>query len=204
MKINYHNAEFVTSWFGKKNKLALEKRPEIVFVGSSKVGKSSMINKILNRKALAKTSSKPGKTISINFFDIDKKIFLVDLPGYGFADRSKEQRRDWGSLIDEYFLLDRDIRMIFMLVDIRHEPTENDKLMYEYLMSKQTLFAVAATKADKLSKKQAAEQTERFSSLFGVSVIPFSSETGEGVDAVRQIIEDVTENEETAEEETDC
>ena len=182
MKINYHNAEFVTSWFGKKNKLALEKRPEILFVGRSNVGKSSMINKILNRKALAKTSSKPGKTISINFFDIDKKIFLVDLPGYGFADRSKEQRRDWGS----------------------HEPTENDKLMYEYLMSKQTLFAVAATKADKLSKKQAAEQTERFSSLFGVSVIPFSSETGEGVDAVRQIIEDVTENEETAEEETDC
>lgn len=151
MKINYHNAEFVTSWFGRKHKLNVEKRPEILFVGRSNVGKSSMINKILNRKSLAKTSAKPGKTISINFFDIDKKIYLVDLPGYGFADRSKQQRRDWGNLIDEYFALDRDIRMIFLLVDIRHDPTENDKTMYDYLMSKQTLFSVVATKADKIS-----------------------------------------------------
>ena len=203
MKINYNKAEFITSWFGK-SKLEIEEMPEMLFVGRSNVGKSSMINKILNRKALARTSAKPGKTISINFFDIDNKIYLVDLPGNGFAERSKQERKNWGSLIEDYFNLERDIRIIFLLIDIRHKPSENDMLMYEYLMSKNYLFCVVATKLDKLSKTQAANQVEEFSKIFGVNVIPFSSATGQGVDELKQIIEDVAEgSKEFSDEETD-
>lgn len=187
--MNFHNAEFKTSWFNDRT-LTLALKPEILFVGKSNVGKSSMINKILNRKAFARTSSKPGKTISINFFEIDKSAYLVDLPGYGFAQRSKAERENWGSLIDDYFDLDRDIRMVFLLVDIRHEPSENDLIMYDYLMSKNYLFCVAATKADKLSPKAAEEQVKKFSERFGVNVIPFSAEKGTGVNEIKEIIED--------------
>lgn len=187
--MNFQNAEFITSWFNDRT-LTLALKPEIVFVGKSNVGKSSMINKILNRKSFARTSSKPGKTVSINFFGIDKQAYLVDLPGYGFAKRSKAERENWGSLIEDYFDLDRDIRMVFLLIDIRHDPSENDIMMYNYLMSKNYLFCVAATKADKLSKTAAEAQAKKLSDKFGVSVIPFSAEKGTGVSEIRQIIED--------------
>ena len=188
--MNFQNAEFITSWFNKGEKFTLALKPEILFVGRSNVGKSSMINKVLNRKALARTSSKPGKTVSINFFEIDKTAYLVDLPGYGFAQRSKEERKNWGSLIEDYFALERDIRMIFLLIDIRHDPSENDLMMYNYLMAKNFLFCVAATKADKLSNKAQQAQIDKFSLLFGVQVIPFSSLTGVGTKEIREIIED--------------
>lgn len=191
--MNFHNVEFKTSWFNDRE-LTLAMKPEILFVGKSNVGKSSMINKVLNRKALARTSAKPGKTISINFFEIDRTAYLVDLPGYGFAQRSKAERKNWGSLIEDYFDLDRDIRMVFLLVDIRHDPSENDMIMYDYLMSKNYLFCVVATKADKLSPAAVKTQAEKFSEIFGVDVIPFSSEKGTGVDAVKQIIEDSVED----------
>lgn len=196
MKINFQKAEFVTSWFGNSG-LKLEKRPEVLFAGRSNVGKSSMINKIFNRKSLAKTSQKPGKTISVNFFDADGKAFIVDLPGYGYAERSKEQRQNWGSLIDKYFELDRDIRMIILLIDSRHEPTENDILMYDYLMSKEYLFCIAATKTDKLSKTQLKNNIESLSEKFGINVIPFSSMSGQGVDEIRAIIDDVCQKEDS-------
>jgi GTP-binding protein len=199
MNINFQKAEFVTSWFGNSN-LKLEKRPEVLFAGRSNVGKSSMINKIFNRKSLAKTSQKPGKTISVNFFDADGKAFVVDLPGYGYAERSKEQRHNWGSLIDKYFELDRDIRMIILLVDSRHEPTENDILMYDYLMSKEYLFCVAATKTDKLSATQLKNSISSLSERFGINVIPFSSVSGQGVEEIRAIINYVCQKEENNEE----
>lgn len=191
MKINFQNAEFTDSWFGT-NSLKLPARPEILFVGRSNVGKSSMINRIVNRKSLVKTSQKPGKTISCNFFDIDKKIWFIDLPGYGYAERSKTQRENWGELIEKYFTLNRDIRLIILLLDSRHDPTENDLLMYEYLMSKDYLFTIAATKIDKLSKTIAKENVDKLSKLFGLDVIPFSSITGDGAEKIKQIITDVS------------
>lgn len=200
MDINFQKAEFVTSWFGS-SQLKLERRPEVLFAGRSNVGKSSMINKIFNRKSLAKTSQKPGKTISVNFFDADGKSFIVDLPGYGYAERSKEQRQNWGSLIDKYFELDRDIRMIILLVDSRHEPTENDIMMYEYLMSKEYLFCIAATKTDKLSATQMKNNISALTERFGIEVIPFSSVNGKGVDEIRAIITDVCQEEEPEEKE---
>ena len=191
--MNFQNAEFITSWFNN-GEFTLALKPEFLFVGKSNVGKSSMINKILNRKALARTSSKPGKTISINFFGIDKTVYLVDLPGYGFAQRSKKERKNWGSLIENYFDLERDIRIIFLLVDIRHSPSENDLLMYNYLMSKNFLFCIVATKADKVSQKEKDEQIKKLSELFGVEVIPFSALSGSGVKEIREIIEDARED----------
>ena len=173
--------------------LPLEKKPEVVFVGRSNAGKSSMINKLVNRKKFAYTSSKPGKTAAINYFSIDNSIYIVDLPGYGFAQRSKTERRGWGSLIETYFELGRDMRLVVLLIDIRHGPTEDDVMMYEYLMSKTVPFCVAATKSDKVSKTAAKEMVESISEQFGVNAFAFSSENGEGVDTLKAIIEDLTE-----------
>ncbi|MBQ6052703.1 MAG: YihA family ribosome biogenesis GTP-binding protein [Clostridia bacterium] len=192
MKLNYAKAEFISSYFNTQA-LPPEKRPEVVFVGRSNVGKSSMINKLVNRKNLAFTSSKPGKTAAINYFSIDGKIYIVDLPGYGFAQRSKAERRGWGSLIETYFELGRDIRLVVLLTDIRHGPTEDDKLMYDYLISKGVPFCVAATKSDKISKTAAAKMTQEISELFDVNAFAFSSETGEGTETLKGIIESVTD-----------
>ena len=194
MKLNYAKAEFLCSCFDTKQ-LPAERRPEIVFVGRSNVGKSSMINRLVNRKKFAYTSSKPGKTAAINYFSVDDRIYIVDLPGYGFALRSKAERRGWGSLIETYFGLGRDMRLVVMLTDIRHGPTEDDGLMYEYLMSKSVPFCVAATKSDKISKTAAAEMTEKISDMFDVKVFAFSSETGEGTDTLKEIIESVIDGE---------
>ena len=152
-----------------------------------------MINKLVNRKKFAYTSSKPGKTAAINYFSIDNSIYIVDLPGYGFAQKSKTERKGWGSLIETYFELGRDMRLVVLLIDIRHGPTADDEMMYEYLMSKTVPFCVAATKSDKVSKTAAKEMVESISEQFGVNAFSFSSETGEGVDTLKAIIEDLTE-----------
>lgn len=192
MPYNYNKADFLCSYFDARE-LPLEKKPEVVFVGRSNAGKSSMINKLVNRKKFAYTSSKPGKTAAINYFSIDNSIYIVDLPGYGFAQRSKTERRGWGSLIETYFELGRDMRLVVLLIDIRHGPTEDDVMMYEYLMSKTVPFCVAATKSDKVSKTAAKEMVESISEQFGVNAFAFSSENGEGVDTLKAIIEDLTE-----------
>ena len=190
MPYNYNKADFLCSYFDARE-LPLEKKPEVVFVGRSNAGKSSMINKLVNRKKFAYTSSKPGKTAAINYFSIDNSIYIVDLPGYGFAQRSKTERRGWGSLIETYFSLGRDMRLVVLLIDIRHGPTEDDVMMYEYLMSKTVPFCVAATKSDKVSKTAAKEMVESISEQFGVNAFAFSSENGEGVDTLKAIIEDL-------------
>ena len=192
MPYNYNKADFLCSYFDARE-LPLEKKPEVVFVGRSNAGKSSMINKLVNRKKFAYTSSKPGKTAAINYFSIDNSIYIVDLPGYGFAQRSKTERRGWGSLIETYFSLGRDMRLVVLLIDIRHGPTEDDVMMYEYLMSKTVPFCVAVTKSDKVSKTAAKEMVESISEQFGVDRFAFSSENGEGVDTLKAIIEDLTE-----------
>ena len=192
MVLNFQKAEFLDSCFDVKT-IKLPTMPEIVFVGRSNVGKSSMINAVLGRKALARTSSTPGKTVSINFYGIDGKVLLTDLPGYGYAQRSKEQRKGWGSLIESYLSLKtRDIRLICMLTDARHEPTKDDLMMYDYLMSTEFLFCVAATKCDKLNKTETENRRISLAERFGTEPIMFSAQTKSGIEQLRQIIEDVT------------
>ena len=192
MVLNFQKAEFLDSCFDVKT-IKLPTMPEIVFVGRSNVGKSSMINAVLGRKALARTSSTPGKTVSINFYGIDGKVLLTDLPGYGYAQRSKEQRKGWGSLIESYLSLKtRDIRLVCMLTDARHEPTKDDLMMYDYLMSTEFLFCVAATKCDKLNKTETENRRISLAERFGTEPIMFSAQTKSGVEQLRQIIEDVT------------
>ena len=194
MALNFQKAEFLDSCFDVR-KMKLPKKPEIVFVGRSNVGKSSMINAVLGRKALARTSSTPGKTVSVNFYGIDDKVFLTDLPGYGYAQRSKEQRQNWGSLIESYLTLEnRDIRLVCMLTDARHDPTKDDLLMYDYLMN--TDFLLNKTETEK-RRKYLAEK-------FGAEPVMFSAQTKAGVEQLRQIIEDVTVPEDEEEEQSEA
>lgn len=195
MNVNFNNAEFVTSYFDGK-KIDRPRNPEIVLVGRSNVGKSSLINKLLNRKSLARVSSVPGKTISVNYYSVDGKFDLVDLPGYGFAKRPKSEQAAWGKLTDGYFSADRDRRLILMLVDLRHPPSKDDEIMFDWLMQSETLFTVVATKADKLSKNEAKKNADALSERFGITVIPFSALNGQGCEELRQIITDVVQPEE--------
>ena len=197
MNVNFNNAEFVTSYFDGK-KIDRPRNPEIVLVGRSNVGKSSLINKLLNRKSLARVSSVPGKTISVNYYSVDGKFDLVDLPGYGFAKRPKSEQAAWGKLTDGYFSADRDRRLILMLVDLRHPPSKDDEIMFDWLMQSETLFTVVATKADKLSKNEAKKNADALSERFGITVIPFSALNGQGCEELRQIITDVVQPEEDA------
>ncbi|MBQ1965641.1 MAG: YihA family ribosome biogenesis GTP-binding protein [Clostridia bacterium] len=188
--MHFNNAQFVTSYFDGK-KIDRPKNPEVVLVGRSNVGKSSLINKLLNRKSLARVSSTPGKTISVNYYDVDGKFDLVDLPGYGFAKRPKTEQAAWGKLTEGYFSAERDIRLILMLVDLRHPPSKDDEVMFEWLMQSQTLFTVVATKADKLNKTETKKNADALSEKFGINVIPFSSLNGTGVEELQQIITDL-------------
>jgi len=146
-------AEYIISAVSKAQYPPSDK-PEIAFVGRSNVGKSSLINNLLNRKALAKTSSKPGKTRTINFFNINDLVYFVDLPGYGYAQVSKTEKVKWGKTIEEYLHTRENIANITLLVDIRHEPTEDDKLMYSWIKAYKHNIAIVATKADKISRGQ--------------------------------------------------
>lgn len=170
--------------------------PQIALAGRSNVGKSSLINTLLGRRALARVSSAPGKTITVNFYNVDGKLFLVDLPGYGYAKRPQEDKARWSELTDGYFTNNpsRDrIMLVLQLVDMRVGLTADDKMMLEWLTASGVPFAVAATKADKLqSKKARAESMEKILSCpaipQGISVIPFSSVNGEGKDELWRLI----------------
>ena len=188
--MNYHNVKFETS-FGTAAQLPPSELPEIAFAGRSNVGKSSMINKLFNRKQLARVSAVPGKTATINFFRADGLRF-ADLPGYGYAKVSKGEKRRWSELISGYFEQDRDLRLVFQLIDMRHAPTADDLTMINYMIDREIPFVVVLTKADILSKTQravrlAALETE-LPCADQIVTIPFSSETGEGVDAVRDVV----------------
>lgn len=163
--------------------------PEFVFSGRSNVGKSSLINKILNRKALARVSSQPGKTITINFYNVDTAR-LVDLPGYGYAKHSFSERNRWGEMIEKYFQSDRDIRLVVQLIDMRHKPTQDDLQMLDFLYQTETPFIVALTKSDKLNKteykNQLAELIKIISEFEPKAIIPFSAVKGEGVEEIKK------------------
>ena len=165
--------------------------PEIVFSGRSNVGKSSLINKLLNRKSLARVSATPGKTGTINFYNL-RDCRLADLPGYGYAKVSHSEKLRWAELVEGYFSAGRNVKFVIQIVDIRHKPTPDDLHMLDFLSSNGLPFAVAATKSDKLNKTQRAEQMELLNSIFDVEshvvLIPFSCVSGEGVDEIKHII----------------
>lgn len=160
--------------------------PEVAFVGRSNVGKSSMINTLLNRKNLARVGATPGKTRQINFYNIDEKLYFVDLPGYGYASVSKTERKSWGEVIDTYLASRTQLKLIIMLIDIRHTPSEDDRTMFQWLEDVNIPYLLAATKTDKLSRSQVAARLGDIRSTFeggeGIKLIPFSSEKKQGME----------------------
>lgn len=179
--------------YGLSKQLPPSDLPEIVFSGRSNVGKSSLINKILNRKALARVSATPGKTTTINFYRLDTLRF-ADLPGYGYAKRSKEETRRWSELVEGYFAGGRNIGLVVQLIDMRHPATKDDIMMLEFLLDRELPFCIALTKSDKLNvserKKALAQLEEQLAFLpGGIPVVPFSSVKGEGVDSLKQLFE---------------
>lgn len=196
MKLNYNNAEYVAS-YGRYSQIPPAERVEIAFAGHSNVGKSTLINKLFNRKNLARVSSVPGKTATINFYGLEN-IYFVDLPGYGYAKVAKSEKERWSGLIDGYLSSDRDIRLVFMLVDMRHAPTKEDLKMIDYLIETEMPFVLVLTKADKLKKTEREKRMEAFKTEIpcfeDMHVIPFSSMTYEGVEELREIVEEVTED----------
>lgn len=195
--MNYNNAEF-TAAYGTFSQIPPCERIEIAFAGRSNVGKSTLINKIFNRKNLARVSSVPGKTATINFYGLEN-VFFVDLPGYGYAKIAKSEKRRWSELIEGYLNSDRDIRLIFQLIDMRHPPSADDIHMINFLIESQLPFVIILTKADKLKKMARAERMEKFKTEIpcfeDIHIIPFSSQTFEGVEEVRRIIEDIAAEE---------
>lgn len=195
--MNFQDAAFETS-FGLLKQIPESKCPEIVFSGRSNVGKSSLINKLLNRKAIARVSSMPGKTVTINFYRVDS-IRFVDLPGYGYAKVAKGEKRRWTELIEGYFAMDRDIALVVQLIDVRHPPTADDKQMIEFLVANEFPFLIALTKADKLGKQALAKRLEelRDEIPYGdeVCMVATSAEKGDGMEELRGLIEEALEEE---------
>lgn len=188
--MNYHNASFLAS-YGTAKQIPASSRPEVAFAGRSNVGKSSLLNKLMYRKGLAKVSSTPGKTATVNFYDVDGMHF-VDLPGYGYAQVAQSEKARWSKLIDGYFNQDRMFALVVSLIDIRHDPSALDCAMVEFLLESDLPFAIALTKADKLSKQQANKQKAAIRKKLGlgteIPMIAISSEKGTGIDELRQVI----------------
>lgn len=199
--MNYNKVEFKAS-YAKFNQIPKSEKLEFAFSGRSNVGKSSLINKIMNRKSLARVSSMPGKTVTINFYSLEN-IFVVDLPGYGYAKVSKTEKQRWAGLIEGYLNDDRNLALVFQLIDFRHKPTADDIMMINFLIDSEIPFVVILTKADKMKKKEREERRkallEEIPCADEITMIEFSSETGEGVDEVRAIIESVAEDDEADE-----
>ena len=188
-QINYQLAHFVAS-YGAASQLPPSTCPEVSFVGRSNVGKSSIMNKLFGRKGLVKVSSTPGKTSNINFFEADG-VHFIDLPGYGFARRSKAERDRWAKLIGDFFELERSFNLVVSLVDIRHDPSKLDHQMIEFLQEGEYPFVVALTKADKLSRNQQGKQLAAIRKQLSVppeNIIVTSSQTGTGIDELKQRI----------------
>lgn len=170
---------------------------EIAFAGKSNVGKSSLINALVNRKSYARTSSEPGKTQTINFYNINDSLYFVDLPGYGYAKVSQELKAKWGKLIERYLTTSQMLRIIFLLVDIRHAPSQNDKDMYDFIVNSGYNPIIIATKLDKIKRSQQAKQIKLIKTGLNVipdtPIIPFSAQTKQGRDELWELIEEYIE-----------
>lgn len=189
---------------GVTSKLPDTLLPEIAFAGKSNVGKSSLINALMNRKSYARTSAQPGKTQTINFYNINKELYYVDLPGYGYAKVSQKEREKWGKMIEKYLHTSRQLRAVFLLIDIRHEPSANDRLMYEWILDSGYHPIIIATKLDKINRSQIAKQVklirETLEAEKDTVIIPFSAETKQGREeiweCIRKIAGDDTQEQE--------
>lgn len=193
--MNFNKPQFLAS-YGLSSQIPKSNKIEIAFSGRSNVGKSSTINKVFNRKSLARVSCVPGKTATINFYDVDN-IHFVDLPGYGYAKVAKTELKRWSELIEGYFNQDRNLELVIQLIDMRHKPSKLDINMINYLIHREIPFIIVMTKSDKLNKTQTKERLENIRSEipYGdeITIIPFSSENGEGVDEVRDIISELSD-----------
>ncbi len=196
IKINTNNANIAIT-VGNAKQFPRDPRPEVALSGRSNVGKSSLINTLLGRKSLARVSSSPGKTITINYYDVDKKLYLVDLPGYGYAKRSKDSKRAWSTLTEDYFVKNPSIdalKLVIQLIDIRTGPTDDDIMMINFLIDNQVDFVVVATKTDKLSKTQLKNALDDIKNEYflgtGIEILPFSSVTRDGKDDLWRLISD--------------
>ena len=190
--MNFNNASFEKA-FGTFEQLDKSDLPEICFSGRSNVGKSSLINKILNRKSIARVSSKPGKTVTINFYKVDN-VRLVDLPGYGYAKVPFSERTRWSDLMEGYFGSGRNIKRVFQLIDMRHPATDFDISMLEFLSHYEIPYTVVLTKADKLNKTETEERLKLIREELGtlgekIEIIPFSAQKNQGVEKLREGIE---------------
>ena len=199
MKIKNVDLEIVC---GITSKLPETDKVEIAFAGKSNVGKSSLINALVNRKALARTSATPGKTQTINFYNINDEMYLVDLPGYGYAKVSESEKEKWGKLIERYLHTSKQLKAVFLLIDIRHDPSANDRMMYEWIVEMGYKPIIIATKLDKLKRSQVQKNVkaikEGLGVLPGTILIPFSSETKQGRDEIWDLVENnFLEREET-------
>lgn len=197
--MNFNNAEFCAS-YGRFKQIPEAEKPEVAFSGRSNVGKSTLINKIFNRKNLARVSSVPGKTATVNFYGVDGS-FIVDLPGYGYAKTAKEDKLRWSELVEGYLTSDRDIALVVQLIDMRHPPSKDDLHMIDFLIDCEQPFIIVFTKSDKLSKREKEERRKGFSEEIPyfdqIKSIEFSAVTGEGVDEIKAVLEEavLSENE---------
>ena len=194
--MNFNNAQFEKA-YGTFSQLEASDLPEICFSGRSNVGKSSLINKVLGRKSIARVSSKPGKTVTINFYRVDS-VRLVDLPGYGYAKVPFSEKSRWSDLMEGYFGSGRNIKTVFQLIDMRHPATAFDISMLEYMRAMGIKYTVVLTKSDKLNKAETAERLRLIVEELGeyaenTQIIPFSAQNGQGVEALREIIENISE-----------
>ena len=188
------NAELETVC-GITSKLPVNLLPEVAFAGKSNVGKSSLINGLLNRKALARTSSQPGKTQTINFYNVNKELYFVDLPGYGYAKVSQEEKKKWGVMIENYLNTSQQLKAVMLLIDIRHEPSKNDIEMYQWVVSNGFNPIIIATKLDKIKRSQVAKNIKIIKQTLRVQpvtmVLPFSATSKQGRDEILDVISSV-------------
>ena len=178
-------------------------RPEVAFAGKSNVGKSSLINGLMNRKALARTSAQPGKTQTINFYNINQAMYLVDLPGYGYAKVSESEKKKWGVMIENYLHTSKQLRAVFLLIDIRHDPSANDKTMYDWMVYQGFEPIIIATKLDKIKRSQVQKNIKAIRTGLdvrpGTKIFPFSAETKQGRDEIWDYIDSLVLEQESDE-----
>ena len=194
MKIKNVSLETVC---GITSKLPENKYPEIAFAGKSNVGKSSLINALMNRKSLARTSGQPGKTQTINFYNINSELYFVDLPGYGYAKVSKEIKEKWGKMIERYLKTSGQLKAVFLLIDIRHEPTDNDVSMYDWIVANGYEPIIIATKLDKIKRSQVAGNVKLIRTKLKCKdnlIIPFSAASKQGREEIYETIDKILED----------
>lgn len=182
---------------GITSKLPDNDKPEVAFAGKSNVGKSSLINVLMNRKSLARTSAQPGKTQTINYYNINDALYFVDLPGYGYAKVSESVKAKWGKMIEDYLHKSKQLKRVFLLIDIRHAPSENDRIMYDWIVKNGYVPVIVATKLDKINRSQVQKQLklikETLRVVEGTVLIPFSAQTRQGRNEIYEILDSILE-----------